>query len=100
MNKIIISLGGSLICPKEIDIDFIGDFKNLIESYVINEKIQFIIVCGGGNLARTYQKSANLIFKLDNNSKDLLGIEATRINALLILSIFKVVMVLFLLQKS
>ena len=63
MKKIVISLGGSLICPKEIDADFINSFKELLESYSKKE-ILFIVVCGGGYIARSYQESANSITKL------------------------------------
>ncbi|MEK6818667.1 MAG: UMP kinase, partial [Nanoarchaeota archaeon] len=46
-------------------------------------------VCGGGYIARSYQESANIITKLDSENKDWLGIQATKINALLIKSVFK-----------
>ena len=35
-EKIIISLGGSLIVPEEIDIEFLKDFRNLILSQIEN----------------------------------------------------------------
>ena len=45
-ETIIISLGGSLIIPDVIDIDFLKDFKNLILSHVAQGK-KFVIITGG-----------------------------------------------------
>ncbi len=86
-KKIIISLGGSLIHPKSIDVEFCKAFKQLIEAY-LTKGYQFIIYCGGGALARTLQESASSIQKLSDEQKDWLGIEATKINAYFIKSIF------------
>ena len=55
-ETIIISLGGSLIVPEEIDVSFIKDFKELILSQVALGK-KFIITIGGGKTCRKYQNS-------------------------------------------
>jgi uridylate kinase len=88
MKKIIISLGGSLIYPESIDVDFLKKFKSLIETYV-KKGFQFVIICGGGKLARNYQESAESIISLSDTDKDWLGISATKMNAELVKSIFK-----------
>ncbi|MEM2121186.1 MAG: UMP kinase [Candidatus Woesearchaeota archaeon] len=84
-NKIIIiSLGGSVINKKKINIDFIKDFKRVLESF---KNTKFIIVCGGGFIARNYQNALKEFSKKDNDL-DEIGIKATEINALLISKVF------------
>ncbi len=53
MNKIIISLGGSLIVPDNIDTKFLKEFKELILEHVKKGK-KFFIICGGGRICRKY----------------------------------------------
>jgi len=82
MNKevIIISLGGSLIVPEEIDVIFLKEFKFLIESQVKQGK-KFVIITGGGKVCRKYQDAAKQIKDLDSAELDWLGIHSTRFNA-------------------
>ncbi len=87
-NLFVISLGGSLIVPNEIDIKFLRKFKNLIEKFIQKGK-KFIIIVGGGKTARNYQKAAKKIVKVDNEDLDWLGIHSTRLNAHLLRTIFK-----------
>jgi uridylate kinase len=75
---IVISLGGSIIIPDQVNISFLREFKKTILRNT--KKYKFIIVCGGGSIARKY------IFALErNNSNEILqsyaGISATRMNA-------------------
>ncbi len=88
MKTITISLGGSLIVPKDIDYIFLKKFKELVENY-IKKDYRFIIIAGGGFTARKYQKAASKIYKIDNEDLDWLGIHATRLNAHLLRTIFK-----------
>ena len=88
MKTIVLSLGGSLIYPNKIDKKFLKNFKITIEKF-IKRKYRFIIICGGGQLARDYQKSAAKNFKLNNEDLDWLGINATKYNAFLVKNIFK-----------
>lgn len=85
---IVISVGGSLIVPEEIDIFFLKQFRNLLLKYVKKRK-RFIIVCGGGKTARKYQEAAKKIVKLTRDDLDWLGIHGTRINAHLLRTIFR-----------
>ena len=48
---IIISLGGSLIVPEEIDIAFLEGFKEIILREVQAGK-RFVIITGGGKICR------------------------------------------------
>ena len=85
MKTIIISLGGSLIVPKKININFLKKFKKTILSFIKNHK--FVIICGGGKLARDFQERGRKL-KLTNKALDWLGIYATRINAQMLRVIF------------
>lgn len=82
MKTVIISLGGSIIVPDNIDIQFLKDFKLLIEEFT-KKDYRFIIYCGGGMTARTYQKAAAEIVE-DQESLDWIGISATHLNAFLL----------------
>jgi len=88
METIIISLGGSLIVPNEIDSDFLKKFRNLILKY-LKKETRFIIVSGGGITARNYQNAASKITKIAKEDIDWIGIHGTRINAHLLRTIFR-----------
>jgi len=89
MSKIIIlSLGGSVVVPDNVDTKFLENFKKIIEKF-IKKKYKFVIYCGGGKLARNYQNSASRITKLNDADLDWIGINATWMNAFLIKTIFK-----------
>ena len=87
-NLIIISLGGSLIVPEEIDVVFLKKLKELILRHVKQGK-KFILITGGGKICRKYQKAAAEIRQLDEEDLDWLGIHSTRLNAHLIRTIFR-----------
>ncbi|EKE16334.1 MAG: hypothetical protein ACD_11C00020G0039 [uncultured bacterium] len=90
MNKniTVISLGGSLIVPEEIDWEFVKKFQELIEKQI--EKGQrFIIITGGGRLARKYIEAGSKIDDINSDDKDWLGIHATRMNAHFVRTIFR-----------
>ncbi|MAG39276.1 UMP kinase [Candidatus Woesearchaeota archaeon] len=88
MKIFVISLGGSLIVPDEIDVVFLKKFKSLIEKYV-KKGFRFVLMAGGGKTARKYMSAVEKISKLHTEDVDWLGIHATRINAHLLRSIFK-----------
>lgn len=86
----LISLGGSIICPKEgvIDVNFLKSFKELILKF-IRKGFKFIIIAGGGKTCRFYQAAAKEIVSVPNEDLDWLGIHATRLNAHLLRTIFR-----------
>src|SRR3989344_2892885 len=86
-KTIVLSLGGSLIAPDKIDTNFLMKFKKIIEKYV-KKGCKFVIICGGGKIARELQQAASKVSKLTDEELDWLGIYATRLNALLIRYIF------------
>ncbi|MFH1889690.1 MAG: UMP kinase, partial [Nanoarchaeota archaeon] len=49
---IVLSLGGSLIIPDNVDIGFLLKFKKIILRNT--KKYKFVVVCGGGSIARKY----------------------------------------------
>jgi uridylate kinase len=87
-KKFVISFGGSVICPKEIDAELSKKFYLFIEKEIKNGS-KFIIVAGGGDIARKYQKAAFEIREASIEDRDWLGIQATKLNALLLKSLFK-----------
>lgn len=89
-NKVIVlSLGGSLIAPKEgFNLGFLKGFKKLISDF-IKKNYRFIIVCGGGFTARSYQSIARKLGELTPEDIDWIGIHATRLNAHFMRTIFR-----------
>jgi len=87
METIVISLGGSLIVPSEVDVDFLKKFKQMILKSIKSKR--FIIICGGGKTCRKYQDAAGKVTELTHEDLDWLGIHATRLNAHLMRTIFR-----------
>lgn len=75
---IVISLGGSQIIPNDINLPYLNKLKKILKKYT--RKYKFIIVCGGGSIARKY---ISALEKIGRNKKfrSLAGISATRMNA-------------------
>jgi uridylate kinase len=79
MKKVmVLSLGGSQIIPKDVNLKYLNEFKKIILKHTKDYK--FIIVCGGGSIARKYI-SALSESKVDLKLQSLAGIGATRMNA-------------------
>jgi uridylate kinase len=98
---IIISLGGSLIVPDEIDAEFLKSFKEIILAQVAKparnaDSIasagggkKFIIITGGGKLCRRYQEAAQELSSPTSDDLDWIGIASLRLNAQLLRVIFE-----------
>ena len=84
----VISLGGSIIVPNEVDVNFLKKFREVILKHV-KKGDRFIIVTGGGKVCRKYQNSAKEITDVSKEDLDWIGIYATRLNAQLLRSLFK-----------
>ena len=87
-ERIVVSVGGSLIVPDGIDTVFLTHFKTLVL-----EKVQrgftFSIITGGGKTARRYQDAAQAVTaEITSQDRDWLGIHSTRLNAQLLRNIF------------
>jgi len=81
MKKIIVlSLGGSLIVPGKIDDEFLRGFKKVLLKHT--KKYKFVVVCGGGSVARIYINGlGNQNIRNKDYLQSLLGVASTRINA-------------------
>jgi len=88
MKTFVISLGGSLIVPDEVDYNYLKKFKKVIDKYLA-KGFKFIIVTGGGRTARKYQEIARKNKKISDEEADWLGIEATHENAYIVCSLFQ-----------
>lgn len=86
-ETVVIALGGSIIVAGGIQTRFLKDFRKFILRFIKQGK-RFVIVAGGGTIARDYQKAASSIVKLSDEDQDWLGIHATRINAHLLRAVF------------
>lgn len=74
----VLSLGGSQIIPNDVNIKYLKEFKRIILKHT--NKYKFIVVCGGGSIARKYiagLKGVNANVTLQSFA----GIGATRMNA-------------------
>lgn len=87
-ETIIISLGGSVMAPNQIDVGFLNGFRQLILKFV-RDGYRFAIICGGGKTAREYQNAARHVVNAVHEDLDWLGIHATRLNAHLMRTIFR-----------
>ncbi len=82
MKKVVvISVGGSIIVPGEVDYDFLKKFKVTIKG--LSRKYKIVICTGGGHTARDYIGSLRRL-RLPSLKQSYIGIAATRINALLL----------------
>jgi len=94
-ETIIISLGGSLVAPNEIDIGFLKSFRHVLSRWLCHrgsstksgQKYRFFITVGGGKICRIYQK-ALLEFGAKSNDRDWMGISVTKLNAEIVKQMF------------
>jgi len=87
-KTLVMSLGGSLIAPDGIDINFLKKFKSLILNYT-KKGNRIVLICGGGNTCRNYQKAARVVNpKVKARDLDWIGIATTKLNAELVSAIF------------
>lgn len=91
MSKLtVLSLGGSIIAPEKVDVEFLQKFNKSLREYLNEDKERkVIIVCGGGAPARIYQTAYRAVNeKADLTAQDWIGIKATHLNGELVRAIF------------
>lgn len=97
MNTWIIALGGSIVAPDGVDIDFIGDVHTLLTEYIEHKDYRFVLIIGGGAPARIYQQAYRDFVRMHNEehttqehieAQDRIGIKATHLNAEFVKEIF------------
>lgn len=81
--KVVFSIGGSLICPNEIDFEYLKNIGNFLKEIKKDNKIY--VVTGGGKIARKYVEIARK-FNANEFLCDLIGIYASRLNAFMLIS--------------
>jgi uridylate kinase len=86
MATLVLSIGGSILLTGEDDVDFIRNLAEMIKD--VREENRLCIVVGGGSLARKYI-GIGREFGMDETYLDQIGIEATRLNAMLLISAIK-----------
>ena len=88
-QTVVMSVGGSLIVPDEIDTDFLQQLHTLIRKETTEHGRRFIIIAGGGRTARRYQNAARTVTAVTNEDLDWMGLHATRLNGHLLRTIFR-----------
>lgn len=92
-DKIIISVGGSLVVPNGgIDTTFLSKFNSFIRKQLsANPARQFFLVIGGGATSRHYRDAGREVLghELTHDDLDWIGIHATKLNAHLVRTIFR-----------
>ena len=87
-DPIIISVGGSLIVPDQIDTEFLLKLNTFIRKYIAQGK-RFFLVSGGGKTARNYRDAGKTVIgDMSDVDLDWIGTHATRLNGHLLRTIF------------
>ena len=84
---IVISVGGSVMVPDEIDISFLQSLKKLLLSYT-KKGLKFILIVGGGKTTRRYQVAARSFPNITRKDQDDLGITTIHSNVHLLKLVF------------
>lgn len=87
MKTLVISLGGSVIVPDEVDTIFLKKFRDFILSLARSGN-QVVVVVGGGRTNKKYNQAAQKVAKISDVDLDWLGIAATKFNAEMLRAIF------------
>lgn len=93
MRISVLSLGGSIIVPQDVDSAFLASFVAGMKNYLKeNKDDKLIFVCGGGAPARIYQQAFRAAASKeeleDPSLQDWLGIRATHLNGQLVKALF------------
>jgi uridylate kinase len=86
----VLSLGGSIIVPNEVDTQFLTAFRNAAAAYLKSDTARkLVIVTGGGAPARRYQKAyRDIVPEYTPELQDWIGIAATHLNGTLLRALF------------
>lgn len=77
-EKVVVSIGGSILIPGNKDSDYIKKLTTLVQE--VSKEVQLVIVCGGGKIARYYTETGSELGGT-TYQLDMLGIGVTRLNA-------------------
>lgn len=85
----VLSVGGSIISPDNVDTDLVVGLRDTLMGFVRAGR-RFILVTGGGAPARVYQRAYRSISGGDDSEEqDWIGVAATRLNAQLLRGVFR-----------
>ena len=89
-NIKVLSVGGSIVAPDKVDVNFIKKFRQAVLDYLNEDPDRkLVFVVGGGGPARSYQKAyREIVEKPNTDSQDWIGIMATRLNGELLRGVF------------
>jgi uridylate kinase len=89
-NVKVLSVGGSIIAPDDVDSGFLRDFYRAIDGFLQEDTDRkLIFVTGGGAPARRYQQAyRDIVDTAEDEEQDWIGIAATRLNARLLKAVF------------
>ena len=87
-KTVVVALGGSIVHPDGIDTRFLKNFKKFLAPF-LKRGTRFVLVLGGGALARRFQEAAGGVANVNDEDKDWIGIHATRLNAHLFRTVFR-----------
>jgi uridylate kinase len=82
MDNVVISIGGSVMVPGNDDADYLKSLAEMLKE--VSKEYKLYVVCGGGRIAR-YYISIGRDLGVGEEDLDKLGIDATRINARLLI---------------
>jgi uridylate kinase len=81
MEKVVVSLGGSVLVPGEDDARYIRELASLLRD--LSRRLKIFAVTGGGRIARYYIETGRSL-GIPERTLDEFGIDATRMNARLL----------------
>lgn len=90
VENVILSITGSIIFRDiGINVPYLKDLNNLLRKKIASENKRFFLFIGGGHTSREYQYTAErVVGKVKNEDMHWLGVNATRLNAHLLRTIF------------
>ena len=81
MDKVVVSIGGSVLIPEKDDAKYIKTLADVLKD--LAKEVQLMVICGGGKISRYYSATGKELggttYQLDE-----MGIAVTRINAKLL----------------
>jgi len=86
MEKVVISLGGSVLVPGEGDAKYLRDLAILLRD--LSSRVKLFVVTGGGRVARYYIETGRSL-GIRERTLDEFGIAVTRLNARLLTASLK-----------
>jgi len=78
MDRVVVSIGGSVLVPGDRDLEYISSLASLLRE--LSSSCKLFVVTGGGRIARYYIELAREL-GADETYLDDIGIDVTRLNA-------------------